>query len=282
MSSRLVGLLYVVAAALVWSGTALWVKIIQLPPSQLAFIRTAVPTLLVGIYLIYRRSRFEFLKDKIAFLSGVLNGLRLLVWTCGMQYMDVSGGIVLTYTSPIFSAVLSYFFLGEMLKKSTLVAFALGIGGVVCVTGGHVGGLIGSALIILAAILWGVVNVSSKHSIGKFSSLEMVFSQNFFATLLLSYAPFIYPTPSVHELGLGALYGLITGTIGFVLYLRGLRAISVAEASVVTYLEVVFAMILANVLLNEQPDNTRLLGAVLIILSGALIGWGARKSSSPK
>lgn len=280
MSQRLLALLYVIAAALVWSGTALWVKIIELPPSQLAFIRTAIPSVLVGGYLIFKRSNFRFIIDRVAAFSGFVNGLRLLVWTTGMQFMDVSGGIVLTYTSPIFSAVLSYIFLGERLRRSTILAFALAILGVVCVTGGDVGGLAGSALILLAALLWGVVNVSSKHSIKKYSTIEMVFSQNFYATLFLAYAPFIYQTPQLTQLGLGALYGLTTGTLGFILYLRGLRALSVAEASVVTYLEVVFAMILANVLLNEQPDQTRVIGGVLILLSGALIGWGARKTAA--
>jgi drug/metabolite transporter (DMT)-like permease len=280
VSPRAVGLLYVIAAAFVWSGTALWVKIIQLPPGQLAFIRAAVPSLLVGGYLIYKRSDFNFLRDRIAALSGLVNGLRLLVWTGGMQFMDVSGGIVLTYTSPIFSALLSYLFLGESLKKSTFVAFFIGIIGVVCVTGGHVSGFLGSVLIITAAILWGVVNVCSKHSLKKFSSIEMVFSQNFFATIFLAYAPIVYPTPGLYELGLGTLYGLITGTIGFVLYMRGLKFMSVAEASVVTYLEVVFAMVLANLLLGEQPDATRIIGGILIIVSGALIGFGTNSRIS--
>lgn len=280
MSQRVVGILYIIAASLAWSGTALWVKLISMPPAQLAFVRVAVPTLLVGSYLVSKRNTFEVLWSRPALAAGILNAVRLIVWTAGMRYLDVGGGIVLTYTSPVFSAILSYFFLGEQLRSSSYWAFLFGISGVVLVTDGGVHSLSGSCLVILSAFIWGIVNVSTKHCLRQYSTLEMVFAQSFFATIVLAFAPFVYPAPSLTDLALGSGYGIVTGTLGFVLYMKGLTKIPVAEASIITYLEVVFAMVLAFLLLGESPNLSRIGGALLIIVSGAFIAWGNRKQTT--
>jgi drug/metabolite transporter, DME family len=73
-----------------------------------------------------------------------------------------------------------------------------------------------------------------------------------------------------------AWLGVLTITVGYILFARGLRYVEASTATTLTLAEPLMAAVLAVVLLAERLTGTTLLGAVLVATGLLLAGRGRR------
>lgn len=102
--------------------------------------------------LLARKSDFT----QVAFLAGAAIGF----YTISLAYTDVIRATLLFYVTPIWSMILGRLILNERLTRSRILAFVLGISGLVAILGnGGAGTGFGDAIATASGIFWSLATL---------------------------------------------------------------------------------------------------------------------------
>lgn len=189
----------------------------------------------------------------------------------------------LSYSRPMWMALLGVLVLKEALRPSRFAAAGIGFAGVLIAlnpfaTGGGelwpaVAGL--ASALALAIGIASIKSMSADHSTFTLLCYAILFG----LVLALPMAVMNWRTPSGAELGLFALMGAAhVGSI--ILYVK---ALSLADASVVSnfeYMRLVFALIAGFIVFREWPALNVWVGAV-VILSSLMFVFGRPAKARP-
>jgi DME family drug/metabolite transporter len=83
-------------------------------------------------------------------------------------------------------------------------------------------------------------------------------------------------TPSVGSIALVAYLGVVTIAVGYALWARGIRSVPLSSAVAITMLEPIAALVLAAVLLGEDPGPLGLVGAFAVVVGIAVASTRSR------
>ncbi len=275
-----------------WSTTGILVRYLsvefKLPPLVLTFWRDVCMSIaLFPALAIIRPSLLKFERRWLAFylLFGLQVAIFNSIWTFSVALNGAAVATVMAYSSPAFTAVLSWRLLGEKLSP-------LKIGVVICcVTGcALVAGALnpsvwqlnpwGVVVGLLTGLMFSVYSLlgkyASDHGQNSWTTLAYAFG---FATVFLLFINLgadlgrgIAPGSELLWLGnqwSGWLVLFLLGagpTIGgFGLYLLSLNYLPTTVANLIATMEPVLTTIEAYVLLGEQLDLAQALGGLLII-----------------
>ena len=168
--------------------------------------------------------------------------LLALGWTLlfqSMKLIDIANAVFLNYTAPIFATLLVPLFLKERLEKSTLIALAVSVGGILLISfqqGLHIGGeqnQLGIVLGLLAGLAYAGFVILSKKALSNFSSQVVAFySYSIAAVFLLPFAIGIDFPPGLSSLILLLVLGIFNTGFAVTLYLKGLNLIKAQKGAV--------------------------------------------------
>jgi drug/metabolite transporter (DMT)-like permease len=277
----------VILAAMSWATSGILINIItaktNIPALNLAFWRDfgTFLVLFVGL-LIFQPELLRIRSGDLPYLVGmgvISIAVFHVLWNISVVMLGASLGTVLQSNAPIFVSILAWIFFQEPFTFRKLTALAFSVLGTVFSSGifgvGEVQvAPVGLLLALLAAISYGSLSLFGKklaREINPLTNLVYIFG---FAALVLSPFQFYRPFPwSDIVTVLPELFGLIfiPTIIGFLLYTIGLKFLAASIASITATTEIIFAAILAYVLLNERLDTLQILGAVCIILGVVLV-----------
>jgi S-adenosylmethionine uptake transporter len=187
---------------------------------------------------------------------------------------------VLTFTAPMFVALIARIVLRERLPPSVGWALALGFSGVLVIvvtdpslrTGAMNHGLATLAA-VLCPVTYGLTIVLLRKQTGGEPVSRIVFMQTLIGSLVLAplalpgLSPFpLAPTglPSGSTLWLALAVGLL-GTSGLLLLSKALSKTTAARASIAEYTGLIWAALLGYALFGEVPRVAVWIGAALII-----------------
>lgn len=188
-----------------------------------------------------------------------------------IAHLPLADAMLFTYSAPVFTPIIAYFWLKEPLTKRMLLFSLLGLMGVVLVAKPSDAVFSNLSLIGLAASL---LAATAFVSIREMSNTEPAYRMVFYFALfssLISAVPLLWawqPLSSDQLILLGAA-GLLAALAQIVMS----RAYSIAPPGLigpVAYLAIVFAGVFSLVLWDEIPDLTSVLGAVLIFTASLL------------
>jgi drug/metabolite transporter (DMT)-like permease len=260
-------------------------KLDELPALTIVFFRVALAALAIGAFLAATRRVFLMrLPSRAPLGLGFLLALHWGLYFLALQNTSVTSAVLITYSGPIFMAMLAPVMLSEHVPRSTIVALALSLGGVglIALAGGDGAGAVrveGVLLALGAAVSMAVLIVSLKRWGHHLEPITVVFWQSVTAAVLLTPAV-VLPSFDLggREIGyLLALGVLLTGVSG-VIYVSAVRFVPATSAGILAYLEPVSAAILASLLLDERLTAQILLGGVCIVAGGVLV---VARSRSP-
>jgi drug/metabolite transporter (DMT)-like permease len=278
--SKFSGYFYVAVAAIIWGSNGVIVNLVPYDAYTIAFFRVLFAGIaLLPVVLVTRRS--EVICAARSWKTMLSLGLLLaLGWTLlfsSMKLIAIGNAVLLNYTAPIFVALLAPLVLKEKLEKSTLVALAISITGILVISYQHnlqIGdlNLLGVILGLLAGLAYAAFVIASKKALSSFSSQIIAFYSYLVASVFLF--PFAIGTDFSSDLTswiLLLVLGVLNTGFAVTLYLTGLGLIKAQKAVVFTYLEPASAIFFGFLFLTQQPTLLMIGGGILILVAGYIV-----------
>ena len=187
------------------------------------------------------------------------------------QMTTVSNTIIMLFTWPIFVNVLSSLILKEHVSRKQILLLVLAFSGILVIFSGEGFELgnnhfLGMLCALTSAIFFSMSYVIFKRVIHEYHRNEIIFYQNLLgAWIFLPFFLFIGKWPSVSDWPLISIYGLLMGIGIFHFFLYGLKHLEASKASMLQYTEIVSALIIGVIFLDETLSGRILVGAGLIL-----------------
>lgn len=283
------GRLCIVAAAVLWSLSGFFTRLLQKPsvldlneptltPLQIAFFRALFAGLSLAPLLRWPDIRFRPLMPVMVGLFAAMNALFISAIALGSS----ANAILLQNTAPFFVYLASVFLLGEPPDRRSLHALLIGMVGMVVIVAG--GGQIGARLdVMLMGLGSGVTYAAIILSLRALrdESTSWLIVQNHLGSafclataVLLLNGPTIWlawlTAPTARQLGFLCVFGAVQMGLPYFLFARGLRSVNPQEAGAITLLEPMLNPLWAYLISPETdtPTPYTAVGGVLIL--GAL------------
>ena len=247
----------------------------ELHPFQIAFFRNAfgivlfIPLMMNNGWAVMRTRR-----PGLHGLRAVMNVTAMLCFFFALTVSPVAQVTALSFSAPIFAAVLSVAILGERMQFRRWSAIGLGfVGTLVILRPGLIGIDLGSVLTLVAAVLWAATMIVIKI-LGRTESSVTITAYMNILLALLSLGPALYywQMPS----GTALLWLLVIAVLGTFGQLALAQSLKEADAGVIMpfdFLKLIWAAILGYLLFAELPDEFVWLGGAIIVLSTSYIAY---------
>jgi drug/metabolite transporter (DMT)-like permease len=268
------GVLYMAASAFAFSIMGMLVKVAspRLPTGEIVFAR-AVVTLGLS-YAMVRRAGLPALGNAWGPLvfRGLLGFGGLTGYYLAIARLPLADAATIQNATPLITAVLAWWLLDERIGRSTVIAIACGIAGVLLIVHPSGAGLdpIGVAVALGAVTCSSVAYVTVRKLVRTEDPLVIVFYFPLVATpLALPWLVVTFVMPQPIDWLLLAAIGVST-QIGQVCLTRGLAIEHASRATTISYLQVAFAMMWQLLVFGEVPTPWTIAGASLI-LGGTIV-----------
>ncbi len=269
--------LSILLASTLAATSGVLIKIADLPSTTMTFFRLVVPTVIIFIYLIHKKINFFHNNYKIMLFSSLLNAVRIWFYIMAFKYTSIGNGIIILFTWPIFATIFGIIFLKEKLdKKIFLLILTSFVGIVIVCINKNISfenkDFLGMFVMLVSSIVFSLTTIIFKKESSNYSRTETVFYQNILGAII--FFPFIFinrPIPTITQTFLGILYGILVGTIAFILFFYSLKRLKVSHYSILTYWEVPCATILGIIFFKEKVSLNIVLGGILVLVSGILL-----------
>jgi drug/metabolite transporter (DMT)-like permease len=261
-------LLFVVAAAVLWSTGGLFIKWTSLSALELSFGRSLLAAITVAIFT--RHEGFDL--NRVTAAASVLYAALLLLFVMATKETTAANAIFLQYTAPAYLLILEPLIYKEKFRRRDLVIV------IVCVIGMSlffVGKLrpqdvTGNLLALASGLCFACYFLLLRHSKARaVNRASSVIYGNLLVVLLA--APFglkAIPRMSLHD-SLSVLYlGVVQIGLAYTLFTvamaRGVRSL---DAGIIGYIEPVLNPIWVFLVLGERPSSWALLGGAIIVIA---------------
>lgn len=268
----------IIISMLIWGSIGIFVKYIDMPSLEIAFLRALVAAVFLLIYGFFNKGKEKSQKSRknLLFLigSGAAIGLNWVLLFQAYKYTTISNATLSYYCAPVFVVLLSPLILKEKptpLKLFSVFGALLGLvlilGNQTNVIQGQYNHSLGITLGILAAILYAGVVLLNKY-IKNFTGFDMTFIQITTAALVL--LPFVITRGQFHINGtIPLLFILIMGVIhtgiAYLLYFSGIKNVKAQSAAVLSYIDPVSAILFGTLILGEPVNIFQIFGGFLIL-----------------
>jgi drug/metabolite transporter (DMT)-like permease len=254
-------------------------------PGHLALFRFLTASVVLGAYALFRPVQVPRRDDVPGLLLMGFLGITLytVAINYGEQTVTAGAASMMVAASPLFLAVLAFFFLGERLRWLGWLGFAISSLGVVLIGFGTSGGAgfdFGALWILLGMLSAAICSVIQKRFMARYGAMDLAaYSIWGGAALLLVFAPGL--GAAVRAAPLEATLAVIYLGVGpgAVAYSAWIVALNEAPASLVgnaLFLVPPVAIVVAYLWLGEIPSGLSLAGGGVTLAGVALVRWKGR------
>jgi len=274
--SSLLGVLYAVCAATVFSTAGVIVRRIDLPAWDVSFWRSALLVAAMLPLLLWQRRR-TWIDVRNAGLALLLSALLLagsfVAFILALGMAPVANVLIMFGATPFITAIAARLFLGERLHGHTILAMAAAVVGLAISVAGSLqaGALAGMAVafIVVLCMSGNYVVVRHRRDVGMAPAIWLAGVMSGLVAL-----PFAHPetvawsqVPWLLALSPGQLAG------GLLLYMASLKRIPAGRAALLGLLELVLGPLWVWLFDGEKPDDLTLMGGSIVIAAAAANVW---------
>lgn len=251
-----------------------------LPPFQIAFFRNVFG--LAFLLPLLMRSRFAILRTKrigLHALRGAINIVAMLMFFTALSISPIAKVTALSFTAPIFMAILAVLVLGERFRIYRWLAILFGfLGMLIILRPGLVAIDTGALLVTGSAALWAVAMVLIKILSRTESSLTIVAYMGIFLGIFSIFpAIWVWQPFGLQTLGWMVLIGLF-GSIAQMSLSQSLKETDPTALMPFDFLKLIWTALIGAWFFGEIPDIYTMIGAAVIFSSGLFIAWRERQA----
>ncbi len=272
--------LKIIIAMMIWGTMGIFIKTIPLNSIEIAFYRSIIGALFIIILSIVSGEKWdkEDLKADLKFLipSGIALGAGWVLLFQGYKNTTISIATLSYYIAPVFIVILSIFILKEKITRKKVICIIVAIIGLLLVLDikniGNVADnqhVLGIFYSVLAAVFYAIVVILNKF-IKKLTGVKVTIVQLLVSGIVL--LPFTIMNSSrsllsldLLSIGLLLFVGIVHTGIAYLLYFSSVKEVEGQSIAILSYMDPIFALLIAGLFLGEKMTMIQLLGGVLIL-----------------
>ncbi len=274
---HLIGVLLVIASAIVFSLAGILTKMIESDAWTIACWRGLFGAILITLYVLWRqrgrRRRDSFALGWRGWLLATIGSLSTLAFINAFKLTYVANVAIIYATAPFIAAALEWMMRGAGVRPSTMFAAIASLLGVAVMAGAGAatGAWLGDSLALLMTLGMSLYMVLVRV----FEDTPVVLAAAASAFQLFIFGWFVTDPLAVSQSDalLLLLFGVVFA-LAAILLTEGTRMIPAAEAGLLGSAETPLAVVFAWLILAELPPAASLIGGVIVMI--AVIGHAGR------
>lgn len=272
--------LKIILAMLIWGTVGVFIKNIALNSIEIAFYRSIIGAIFIIILSIAQKEKWdkEDLREdlKILIPSGAALGAGWVLLFQGYKNTNISIATLSYYIAPVFIVILSIIVLKEKITLKKILCIIVAIIGLLLVLDiksieniGDNNHLLGISYSVMAAVFYAIVVILNKF-IRKLSGFKVTIVQLLVSTIILLPLTIMNSTRSLISLdalslGLLLFVGIVHTGIAYLLYFSSVKEIEGQSIAILSYMDPIFALLIAVLFLGEKMSIIQLFGGILIL-----------------
>ena len=259
-------LLFVLAAALLWSTGGLFIKWTSLSGLELSFCRSFFAAITVAI--VTRHEGFGL--NRVTAIASFLYAVLLILFVMATKQTTAANAIFLQYTAPVYLLVLEPLVYKEQFRVRDLLTVVVCVGGMALFFVGQLRpqDVTGNFFALASGLCFALYFLLLRHPRAReVNRASSVIYGNILAVVLT--APWglaAVPTMNLHDTLSVVYLGVVQLGIAYALFTvamaRGVRSL---DAGIICYIEPVLNPVWVFLVLGEQPSRWALLGGAIIV-----------------
>ncbi len=268
-SGTLAGILWMLVSGFLFLAVTVVVRYLgtELPAVQAAFLRYVF-----GLFIIlpiFFRARRRLPSGRLLgvyTIRGLVHGVSVMLWFYAMARIPIAEVTAIGYMTPIFITIGAGLFLGEIMHLRRIGAVvAAFVGVLIILRPGFEEVSIGSLAQFLAAPFFAASYLIAKRLTAEEETVMIVAMLSLMCTLvLLPGALYVWEPPTFAELGFLFLTAILA-TAGHYTLTRALQAAPIMVTQPISYLQLVWAVIIGIVVFADPLDFWVILGGAVIV-----------------
>ena len=251
----------------------------HLPAVEVAFFRN-VFGLVVILPLLVRHGPRLFYTERLGLhvLRAVLNVFSMWAFFIGLSLTPLARATALSFTAPLFTALLSALFLGEVFRWRRWTAILCGfLGALVILRPGFQALDAGALLVIGSSLLWSLAIIDIKI-LGRTESSITITAYVTVLMIPMTLAPavVVWQTPPL-DMWVWLIFIGVIGTLGQIVVTDAFKLADMTVLMPLDFLKLVWATAFGIVLFAEVPDFLTWVGAAIVFGSSFYIAWRESK-----
>ena len=257
-------------------------------PMQVGWMRFVLGGIVALGYMLARRESLEIARHEVKPLLalGALFSVQLIIMNVGQDLTSAGHGVALNSTLPIWTATLARFFIpSDRLTLWKALALVLSYAGVLVVVFGDTGvgqegvTILGDALSLIAACLLGLRLILLSNFAQNVSEAKLMMGQLVVGTVLLFAGSYIFESPA-YTLESGfwmamGYQGVVIAGFGFLANAWLVKRYLPSSITFFYFAQPIAGVMLAWLILGEEPGRGLILGVALLCAGGAAYSWEA-------
>ena len=266
LSERRKAILYLALAAILWSTSGLFVKILDWQPISILAGRSIFASIVFLIYLRRIPTRFSMWQ----LLAAGMFILTQFLFVTSTKMTTAANAIFLQYTAPVYVLLLAFWFLREKPSRMDWIAMFIIFAGLTLFFGDKLStdGFYGNLLAVLSGVTSAVMMVSFRaQKDGNPAESNLI---AFLVTAVFGFPSVMKETWTVNSWLIIAFLGIFQIGFAFIFFTQGIKHIPALEANLVGTLEPVLNPVWVYLFYGESMGSFALIGG-LMVLGGVIV-----------
>ena len=242
-----------------------------LPSIEIAWIRFLAFALIMSPAMLPGSPLFALRTERpgLQVMRGVALLGSSLFFISGLRFLPIAEASATGFVAPLFVTALSIVFLGERVGLRRWLATAVGLIGVLIILRPGTGAFHPAAFFpIISALAWAATLIMTRMMSGREHAITtMTYSSIAGVCILSALVPFVWVTPSWHDILFGVFIG-IASTAGQWIVVLAFRYADASVLAPFSYTQLLWVSVLGFLVFGEVPDVFTVTGAAFIVASG--------------
>jgi len=253
--------LYLAAAAVLWSLGGLLIKLVSWHPVAIAGVRSAIAA--VFLLAVIRRPHWTWSPQQVG--GAAAYAATVILFVAANKMTTAANAILLQYTAPVYVALLGAWFLKERagwLDWAVIMTVLAGMA-LFFLDGLSPRGLWGNIAAIASGLTFAILVLCLRRQ-KEGSPLESILLGNVL-TALIGVPFMIGPPPAARDWAVLAVLGVFQLGLPYVLYSAAIKRVTALEASIIPIIEPLLNPCWVFLMMGEAPGPWALVGGVVVL-----------------